>query len=113
MHELSIALSLIDVACAEAERRDACVAALHVKVGPLSGVVKDALVAAYELARDGTALEHARLEIEETPIVMNCPTCREKRTVTLLQELCCPVCGAPAVELVGGRELELTALEIE
>jgi hydrogenase nickel incorporation protein HypA/HybF len=86
---------------------------LHVKLGPLSGVVKEALVAAYELARNGTPLEHARLEIEATPIVMNCPVCREERAAASLQELCCSVCGAPAVELVGGRELELTALEIE
>lgn len=113
MHELSIALSLIDVACDEAERRRARVVALHVKIGPLSGVVKDALVSAYELARESTPLAGSRLEIEETPIRMNCPVCQTERPVASLQELRCAECGAPATEIVAGRELELTALEIE
>jgi hydrogenase nickel incorporation protein HypA/HybF len=113
MHELSIALSLIDVASEEAERRGVRVAALHVKLGPLSGVVSDALVSAYELAREGTLLDGSRLEIEKTPILMNCPTCRAERPVASIQELWCAECGAPAREIVSGRELELTALEIE
>jgi hydrogenase nickel incorporation protein HypA/HybF len=113
MHELSIALSLIDVACEEAERRRARVVALHLKVGPLSGVVTQALVSAYELARERTPLEQARLEIEETPVLMNCRACEAERPVASLQELRCAECGAPAVEIISGRELELTALEIE
>jgi hydrogenase nickel incorporation protein HypA/HybF len=57
MHELSIALSIIDAACEEAERHaGARVVAVHLKLGPLSGVVKEALVSAYELAREGSPL---------------------------------------------------------
>ncbi|MBW3596699.1 MAG: hydrogenase maturation nickel metallochaperone HypA [Planctomycetes bacterium] len=113
MHELSIAMSLIDVASEEAERRQVRVAALHLKVGPLSGVVQEALVSAYELAREGTDLAEARLEIQQTPIRMNCPTCRSEQAVASIQELWCAECGAPAIELTSGRELELIALEIE
>ena len=53
MHELSIALSLLDLVEEEAERRGVRVAAVHVRLGPLSGVVRDALVSAFELAREG------------------------------------------------------------
>ena len=113
MHELSIALSLIDVACSEAERRGVHVAALHVKIGPLSGVVKGALVSAYELAREGTPLDGARLEIEEMPIVIRCDVCQKDHEVASLYELYCPQCSTPAEQITGGRELELTALEIE
>jgi hydrogenase nickel incorporation protein HypA/HybF len=112
MHELSIALSLIDVACEEAQRRRARAVALHVRVGPLSGVVAEALLSAFELAREGTPLEDSRLEIEQTPILMDCHVCRVERPVVSLHELRCAECGAPAAEIVGGRELELTALEI-
>ena len=46
MHELSIALSMIEMATEEALRfGDTRVNALHLKLGPLSGVVKDALTA--------------------------------------------------------------------
>ena len=113
MHELSIALSLIEVAGEEAQRRGVRVAALHLKVGPLSGVMREALVSAYELAREGTLLDNSRLEIEETSITMNCPACQAPRKVVSIQNLCCSECGEPATNIVGGRELELTALEIE
>jgi hydrogenase nickel incorporation protein HypA/HybF len=112
MHELSIALALIDAACEEADRRGVRVLALHVQVGRLSGVVAEALLSAYELAREGTPLAQARLEIEETPVVMRCPGCGERPVASLLQ-LCCAECGAPATELIRGRELDLTALEVE
>jgi hydrogenase nickel incorporation protein HypA/HybF len=113
MHELSIALSIIDVAAEEAERRNGRVVAVHLKLGPLSGVVKEALVSAYGLAREHTPLEHSELIVEEVPIVAHCASCAAERTLASMQELCCPVCGAPATEIVSGRELEVVALEIE
>lgn len=113
MHELSIAMDLIDVAGRQAEQRRVDVLALHVKLGPLSGVVKESLASAFEIAREGTPLEHARLEIEETPILMECPVCHTIRPVVSMQELVCTDCGSPAKSIVGGRELELFALEID
>ncbi|MGE5193939.1 MAG: hypothetical protein ACM3U2_15705 [Deltaproteobacteria bacterium] len=29
-----------------------------------------------------------------------------------MQALCCPTCGTPSARVVGGNELEITALEI-
>ena len=50
MHELSIALSILDIVEEESARRgDAAVAAIHLRLGPLSGVVKEALLSAFEL----------------------------------------------------------------
>ena len=51
MHELSIAMSILDVAGEEAQRLNAKVIAIRLKLGPLSGVVKEALLSAYDLAR--------------------------------------------------------------
>ncbi len=54
MHELSIALSILDVAAEEAERQgNARVVAIHLRLGPLSGVVKGALLSAFELVAKG------------------------------------------------------------
>lgn len=113
MHELSIALSIIDVAAEEAERQGGRVIAVHLKLGLLSGVVKDALVSAYGLAREQTPLEHSELIVEEVPIVAYCAACAARHTLPSVQELCCPVCGGPPSEIVSGRELEVVALEIE
>jgi hydrogenase nickel incorporation protein HypA/HybF len=114
MHELSIALGILDVAEEESARRGgARVAAIHLKLGPLSGVVKEALVSAYELAREASPFPHAELVIEEVPITAWCPTCAAERPVVSIRQLCCADCGAPAPGVVRGRELEVVALEIE
>jgi hydrogenase nickel incorporation protein HypA/HybF len=68
MHELSIALSIVDIACEEAERHGSTrVHATHLKLGPLAGVVRESLLSAYELACEGTPLEGSQLVIDEVP----------------------------------------------
>ena len=66
MHELSIALSIIEGAEEELARHPGSRAtAVHLRLGPLSGVVKDALLFSWDLACEGTQLEGAKLEIRE------------------------------------------------
>lgn len=112
MHELSIALSIIEGAEEEAARHGGRVTAVHLRLGPLSGVVKDALLFSYELACENTPLAGSRLVIEESPVIVYCPQCAAERTIASIQSFYCPVCGEPAPEVVQGRELELVALEL-
>src|SRR3954465_415871 len=113
MHELSIALSILDMAAEEGGRHGGRVAAVHLRLGPLSGVVKDALVSAYDLARTDTPLAGADLIVEEVPVVAYCSACAAEQPLATIHELCCPVCGTPTPTIVRGRELEVTALELE
>jgi hydrogenase nickel incorporation protein HypA/HybF len=114
MHELSIAMSMIDMAAEEAARRgDVRVNAIHLRLGPLSGVVKDALLFSYEVACQGTSLEGSQLLIDEIPITGNCGTCLEETAVISPQQMCCARCDTPMTDVVHGRELEVSALEIE
>lgn len=113
MHELSIATSLVDMACETAGAMGgARVEALHLRLGPLAGVVKEALLFSFEVAAQGTAVEGARLEIETTAITALCPACGEERVLPSAQRRRCPVCDTPTPELRGGRELELRALSL-
>ena len=114
MHELSIALSMIEMAGEESQSRGgARVTALHLKLGPLSGVVKDALLFSYEIACQGTSLEGSELIIEDVPVVIYCSKCAAERTLESIQRFCCSICGTPSAEIVSGRELEIVALELE
>ena len=114
MHELSIALSMIEMATEEAERRGgARVNALYLKLGPLSGVVKDALLFSYEVACHGTLLEGSQLIIEDVPLVIYCRACQSERQLESVQRFSCPVCGTLSSDVVRGRELEFVAMEIE
>ena len=114
MHELSIAMSIVEMAQEEAEQRDRVqVTAIHLKLGALSGVVKEALLSAFEMACDDTPLSGSRLIIEEVPVVVFCPTCQAQRALSSVQLFCCAQCGTPTAEVVQGKELEVVALEIE
>jgi len=111
MHELSIATSLVDLACEDAKCVQGRVIALQIRVGRLSGVSKDALLSCYEVATRDTPLEGSRLIIEDVPVVVYCPQCRKECAIG--SRFCCSVCNAPAPEILCGKELELVALEIE
>lgn len=114
MHELSIAMSIVEMAQEEAEQRGSVqVTAIHLKLGALSGVVKEALLSAFEMACDDTPLSGSRLIIEEVPVVVFCPTCQAQRPLSSVQLFCCVECGTPTAEVVQGKELEVVALEIE
>ena len=112
MHELSIAMSIVDMALEEAERRDVTIDAVHLELGPLSGVVAEALLFSYEMACSGTALEGSRLVIKEVPIEVYCPACNAQKTLSSMQWFCCPECGTPTSEVIHGKELLITALEV-
>ena len=114
MHELSIAMSIIEMAEEEAaDHGDARITAVHLKLGALSGVVKAALISAYEMAREATPLQAAPLVIEEVPIVVYCPKCDAPRALDSVQWFVCPECQNPVSEVIHGRELQVFALEIQ
>jgi hydrogenase nickel incorporation protein HypA/HybF len=113
MHELSIAMSIVELAEEEAERRAVQIEAVHLKLGVLSGVVKDALLSCYEMACENTPLQGSRLVVEEVPVVIFCPSCWAQRPLSSVQLFCCPECGTPCSEIVQGKELEVVALEIQ
>jgi hydrogenase nickel incorporation protein HypA/HybF len=113
MHELSIAMSIVELAEEEAELRGVQIDAVHLKLGALSGVVKDALLSCFEMACENTRLQGSRLSVEDVPVIIFCPSCRAERPISSVQLFCCAQCGAPASEIVHGKELEVVALEIK
>lgn len=112
MHELSIALSIVEMAQEEAESRGVQVSAVHLKLGALSGVVKEALLSCYELACEGTPLAGSRLVVSEVPVIVFCPSCHQPRPLNAMQLFACSQCGTPTPDVLQGKELEVVALEI-
>jgi len=113
MHELSIAMGIVEAALDEAQRRRVQVNAVHLRLGALSGVVKDALMFSYEVACQDTPLEGSQLIVEDVSVVVFCPQCRETRTLPSVQLFQCPECGTPTMDVRQGKELEVFALEVE
>jgi hydrogenase nickel incorporation protein HypA/HybF len=113
MHELSIALSIVDGALEELKRHGASEAgAVHLRVGRLSGVDKDALLFSYGIACQDTALATSHLVIEDVDVAILCPVCGDERPTQSWPMLTCASCGASAEQIVHGQELEMIAMEV-
>lgn len=107
-------MSLVELASERAaEIGGARVTAVHVRLGPLAGVVEEALRFSFDAAAGGTPLDGARLVVEGVPVAVFCAPCGVERVLHEPLRFRCPVCGAPAADVVRGREIELTALEVE
>jgi hydrogenase nickel incorporation protein HypA/HybF len=113
MHELSIAVSMVERILEESESRGCLqVEVVHLRLGVLAGVDKDALLFSYDIACEGTRLAGSRLLIESIPILIHCDTCQKERTPPSVYDLACPQCHSPSQTVLNGRELEVTALEV-
>ncbi|HXZ78351.1 MAG TPA: hydrogenase maturation nickel metallochaperone HypA [Terriglobales bacterium] len=114
MHELTIALNIVDGALEEMQRRGISQAsAIHLRLGRLSGVDKDALLFSYGVASEETPLAKSRLIIEDVDVVVLCSACGSERPIESFPILICAECGALAARVVHGEELEITGMEID
>jgi hydrogenase nickel incorporation protein HypA/HybF len=67
MHELSIALNIVEIAEEELARHGGLrVRAIYVRVGSRACVAKEALNFSFDLACEGTVAEGSRLIVEDT-----------------------------------------------
>jgi hydrogenase nickel incorporation protein HypA/HybF len=113
MHELSIALSIVDGALDELKRHGAArVNAVHMRLGRLAGVDKDALLFSYGLACEETALASSQLVIEDVDVRIFCPVCDKEQQVLSFPVLRCGTCGTITDRVVQGREMEITGMEV-
>jgi hydrogenase nickel incorporation protein HypA/HybF len=115
MHELSIAYSLIELAEEQLRALPQPVPRVErvgVLLGAFSGVAEEALHFCFDAASRGTLLEGAALDIEQAPLRAFCPTCTTEQILPSIQSLRCPVCFSLTNALTGGRELQLSYLEV-
>lgn len=113
MHEMGIAMQIIEIATASipAEEGDVKVARVNLKVGKLAAVVADSLRFCFDIAAKETPLEGAELGIEEIPVVARCKECDVKWTIQG-PAFNCEKCGSGQIEILSGRELNIESIEI-
>ena len=112
MHELSIAIDIVDIATREAAKENATkINKVDIEVGTLSGVVIEALETAMTEAIRDTMLEGSHISIHEIPAMARCKVCRHEFKIDDWLSLC-PECGSPENEVIQGRELRLKTLEV-
>ncbi|MEU9465933.1 hydrogenase maturation nickel metallochaperone HypA [Streptomyces avermitilis] len=115
MHEMSIALAVIDQVERAAQQAGdvTAVRSVRLQVGELAGVVPDSLSFCFELACAGTVLEGAELVTEAVPGRARCAACAREWAVGMPPRLSCPECGGASTDLLSGRELQIVSVRWE
>lgn len=108
MHEMSIAMSIVDSVAERAE--GARVVRVRVQIGKLAAVLPDALRFCFELACEGTVLAGAKLEIEEVLARARCRACGVELELERPFGHC--ACGSAALDWLSGEELLIREMEV-
>jgi hydrogenase nickel incorporation protein HypA/HybF len=113
MHELAIAMSLVEQAEKVAREQNAVVIPrITVTVGQLSGVDPEALRGAFPLAAEGTRVEGAELVVECVEARVRCKACGRSSTPSA-PFIYCVECQATDVDVEAGRELYIKSIEVD
>ena len=113
MHELSFAQNIVDIihqSVPDEELEN--VRIVRLKIGILSGVVADSLDFCFSAISTQTKLANARLEIDQIPFTVLCNSC-QKTFVNDIGYVVCPECGGVETNVVAGRELQVTEIELD
>ncbi|NTU58039.1 MAG: hydrogenase maturation nickel metallochaperone HypA [Chlorobiaceae bacterium] len=113
MHEMSIAISVID-AVTEKARQEGCsrVTGIELVVGRLAGVEVESLKFCFSAAARNTPAEGAELLIEEREAAGRCEECGATFPIAGYY-VKCPSCGQFRVRVESGEELSVRSITIE
>ena len=113
MHEMGIAMQIIEIAAAAIpqDAAGAQVARINLKIGKLAAVVPQSLRFCFDIASKETPLAGADLHIDEIPVVARCRECRNE---WVIEEpvFSCGACGSDRIDILSGRELNIESIEI-
>lgn len=111
MHELAICQALMEqIETIARDEQAERVTAIHLGIGPLSGVEPRLLEQAFYIASAGSIAADAELTIKTMPVEVSCSQCGQC-SEALPTRLVCGHCGDWRTKLVSGDELQLEHVE--
>lgn len=119
MHELSLAIAIVELVERHAAGRR--VSAVQLRVGALRQVVPPSLEFQFGFASRGAACEGARLDQEAVAALLRCGECDTRwdpappvaeTADDLVVSFRCPACGSAGFEVLRGEELDVESIEV-
>lgn len=112
MHELSVALGIVDIAENETKKAHATsVEVIELEIGVLAGVELESLDFVWQTAVYNTVLEHAVKKINRIEGKAKCMDCDTVFKIDHLYDSC-PKCQSYLKGVIQGKELRVKALEV-
>jgi hydrogenase nickel incorporation protein HypA/HybF len=112
MHELSIVMSIVDIAEQQAKKANAvAIEEIELDIGELSGIEPQAFDFAWQQAIKDTVLNNAERVINKIAGEGLCMECDARFPVHQLYDAC-PVCGEHFIAIQKGKELRVKSLVV-
>ena len=113
MHELSIAISIVDIASKQAKAASATVVSrVELDIGTVSGIEYESLNFALNMAVKDTMLEGTEFIINRIEPLCECQACNHLYTPDGLFGQC-PECNGRDIQVIKGKELQIRSLLVE
>lgn len=115
MHELSIMSNILDIVLEHAHKNGAKrVKTINLKIGELSDVIPQWAQMYFDMLTKETIAEGSKLNIEKVPLALKCRDCSHEHTYRDKDwKFTCTKCGSSDLEIISGRELMVTSIEID
>ena len=115
MHELSIMGNILDIVLEHAGKNAAKrVKAVNLMIGELSDIIPEWAQMYFDMLSKETIAENAKLVIDRIPLSVSCKDCGNVHTYQDKDwKFTCQKCGSANIEVISGREMTVTSIEIE
>lgn len=112
MHELSIAINILEIVSAEAQAAGAhSVSRIELEIGSWSGIERDAIEMAMHEAKNGTLASEAEVIYHWRNPIASCEDCCNEFEPEDLFKVC-PYCNSTNTHLLTGKELKVRSIDI-
>ena len=113
MHEMTIAMNIVDIVCKKAaEEKAHKINSVELEIGTLSGIMIDSLEFCFKAACKNTIADSAKLNIHKINAEAFCKSCNN--TFNMESDFSpCPTCDNFNYELLKGKELSIKSFNID
>jgi hydrogenase nickel incorporation protein HypA/HybF len=108
--------NILDIAVEYAEKNNAkIINKINLKIGIMSDIIPEWAQTYFELVGKDTIAEKAILVVEPVYVVMQCHACNHEFGFEKAIEIqyFCPKCKSTDIELLQGRELQISSIEVD
>lgn len=113
MHEVTLAQSVIStVENSLPKDFSKKIAYVHISIGVLSGIEKDALTFAFSIIKKDTILSNAEIVFETVNGLVICNECNFKFEMNEFG-IPCPECGSYSLKILQGKEMKVTHISVD
>lgn len=113
MHELSITQSILSLTLEQAKKVNANkITKINLTIGELTGIVDECVRFYFELLSKDTIAAQATLSFDKPPTTLRCRQCATTFSPENMA-WACPNCGEPKIEIISGRECQVSSIEVD